>query len=372
MAAAMSLMTACGAQGGNDVSGTQGQPVGSAGQGSGDVAGQGSGNGAGEDDQSGAGEADRDGQDGAGEADQDGVGQDGGSGTGQDSQGTGGGAGGRDGSDAQAAGGADGAESNLPDYLQGVDLTGGEAVQHTFTEVTVHDPSVIKVDGTWYVFVLPTLLNMIMCAIIGYGFARYEFPLKKVMLGILIFSFIIPPQITMMPNYLLYNDLGILNSIKAFLLPALLGQGIKSQLYILIFFQFFRQIPQALIEAAKIDGCGHFKTFVRIAVPSAAPAILVVFLFSLVWYWNESYLTQLYVCGVLGNSDWNTLMVALKGFNDSYSQVGGSVTGEAMGSLNEGIKMAAAMLSILPVLLLYFVLQKQFVESVDRTGITGE
>ncbi len=219
---------------------------------------------------------------------------------------------------------------------------------------------------------LPTLLNMVMCAIIGYGFARYEFPLKKVMLGILIFSFIIPPQITMMPNYLLYNDLKILDSIKAFLLPSLLGQGIKAQLYILIFFQFFRQIPQALIEAAKIDGCGHFKTFVKIAVPSAAPAILVVFLFSLVWYWNESYLTQLYVCGVMGESYWNTLMVALKGFNDSYSQAGGSVTGEAMGSLNEGIKMAATMLSILPVLILYFVLQKQFVESVDRTGITGE
>lgn len=219
---------------------------------------------------------------------------------------------------------------------------------------------------------LPTLLNMVMCAIIGYGFARYDFPLKNVMLGILIFSFIIPPQITMMPNYLLYNDLNILDSIKAFLLPALLGQGIKAQLYILIFFQFFRQIPQALIEAAKIDGCGHFKIFLRIAVPTAAPAILVVFLFSLVWYWNESYLTQLYVCGVLGDSYWNTLMVALKGFNDSYSQSGGSVTGEAMGSLNEGIKMAATMLSILPVLLLYFVLQKQFVESVDRTGITGE
>lgn len=219
---------------------------------------------------------------------------------------------------------------------------------------------------------LPTLLNMVMCAVIGYGFAQYEFPLKKVMLGILIFSFIIPPQITMMPNYLLYNDLHILDSIKAFLLPAFLGQGIKAQLYILIFFQFFRQIPQALIEAAKIDGCGHFKTFFKIAVPSATPAILVVFLFSLVWYWNESYLTQLYVCGVLGDSYWNTLMVALKGFNDSYSQAGGSVTGEAMGSLNEGIKMAATMLSILPVLLLYFVLQKQFVESVDRTGITGE
>lgn len=218
----------------------------------------------------------------------------------------------------------------------------------------------------------PTLVNVVMCGVIGYGFARYDFPLKKVMLGILIFSFILPPQITMMPNYLLYNDMKILNSLAAFIVPSFLGQGLKSQLYILIFYQFFRQIPQTLIEAAKIDGCGHFKTFVRIAVPSATPAILVVFLFSIVWYWNESYLTQLYVCGILAGSDWNTLMVALKRFNDSYTSVGASVTGEAMGSLNEGIKMAATMLSILPVLLMYFVLQKQFVESVDRTGITGE
>lgn len=219
---------------------------------------------------------------------------------------------------------------------------------------------------------LPTLLNMIICAIVGYGFARYEFPLKKVFMGILIVSFIIPPQITMMPNYLLYNDLGILDSLKSFLLPALLGQGMKSQLYILIYYQFFKQIPQVLIEAAKIDGCGHFKAFVRIALPSAAPAILVVFLFSLVWYWNEAYLTQLYVCGVFGDGFWNTLVVALKGFNDSYTATGASITGETMGSLNEGIKMAATMLTILPVLILYFVLQKQFVESVDRTGITGE
>lgn len=133
MAAAMSLMTACGAQGGNDASGAQEQLAGSAGQGSEDGAGQDNGTG-------------------GSEAGQGGAGQDGGNGTGQDSQGTGEGAGGQDGSDAQAAGGAEGAESNLPDYLQGVDLTGGEAVQHTFSEVTVHDPSVIKVDGTWYVF----------------------------------------------------------------------------------------------------------------------------------------------------------------------------------------------------------------------------
>lgn len=218
---------------------------------------------------------------------------------------------------------------------------------------------------------LPTLLNVVVCSIIGYGFARYNFRGKKIMLGILIFSFILPAQVTMMPNYVWYSDLKILNSLNAFILPAALGQGLKSQIFILIFYNFFRQVPQALIEASKIDGAGHFKSFVKIALPSAAPAILVVFLFSIVWYWNESYLTQLYVCGAVSKSDWSTLVVSLKNFADSYTTQA-SVTGSGMVSLNESIKMSGTMLSILPLLIMYFVLQRQFVESLDRTGITGE
>lgn len=219
---------------------------------------------------------------------------------------------------------------------------------------------------------IPTIINICICAIVGYGFARFEFPGKKICMGILIVSFIIPPQITMMPNYVLYNDLKILESLKAFIIPSLLGQGLKAQLFILIFYQFFRQIPQALIEAAKIDGCGNFKSFFKIAIPSAAPAILVVFLFSFVWYWNESYLTQLFVSGMSGGGALRTLVVALSSFNESYGATAGTVTGESLGSLNEGIKMAATMLSILPLLIMYFILQRYFIESIDRTGITGE
>lgn len=219
---------------------------------------------------------------------------------------------------------------------------------------------------------VPTIINVIICSAVGYGFARYNFKGKTVMMGLLLFSFIVPPQITMMPTYVLYNNLGILNSIKAFIIPAIFGQGLKSPIFILIFYQFFRQVPKALIEAAKIDGAGHFKSFAKIAIPSAGPAILVVFLFSFVWYWNESYLTQLYVVGAFAqNSPWETLMVALKSFNDSYGTTS-SVAGSQMMNLNECIKMAATMLSILPLLIMYFVLQRNFVESVDRTGITGE
>lgn len=220
---------------------------------------------------------------------------------------------------------------------------------------------------------VPTLINVVICAIVGYGFARYEFPGKKVLMGLMIFSFIIPPQITMMPTYVFYTDMNIIGSLKAFIIPSLLGQGLKSQIFILIFWQFFRQIPQALIEAGKIDGAGHFKTFAKIGVQSAAPAILVVFLFSIVWYWNESYLTQLYVTGVTADagSSLTSLVVSLKTFESSYSTAA-SQSGGTMVSINENIKMAGTMLSILPLLIMYFVLQRQFVESVDRTGITGE
>jgi multiple sugar transport system permease protein len=222
---------------------------------------------------------------------------------------------------------------------------------------------------------VPTLINVVICSIVGYGFARYEFKGKKLMLGLLIFSFILPPQATMMPTYVFYTNLGLINSLKAFIVPALLGQGIKSQIFILIFYNFFRQIPKVLVEAAKIDGAGHFKIFMRIALPSAAPAILVVFLFSIVWYWNESYLTQLYVVGAFTSNStayhWSSLIVSLKTFEDSYNTAR-SATGSGMVDINESIKMAGTMLSILPLLLMYLVLQKQFVESVDRTGITGE
>jgi len=217
---------------------------------------------------------------------------------------------------------------------------------------------------------VPTLINVSIGAIVGYGFGRFDFKGKNIMMGLLIFSFILPSQITMMPTYVLYSDLKILGSLKAFIYPALLAQGINAPIFILIFYQFFKQVPKVLLEAAQIDGAGYFKSFLRISIPSAAPAILTVFLFSFVWYWNESYLTELYVCGLFKDSAWTTLVVELKNFATNYTAY--QTTGNTASNINESIQMAGTMLSILPVLLMYFVLQRYFVESIDRTGITGE
>ncbi len=217
---------------------------------------------------------------------------------------------------------------------------------------------------------LPTICNVLIGMIVGYGFARYEFKLKKLFMGILLFSYILPDQVTMIPTYVLYNDMGILGTLWTFVLPALFGNGINSAIFILIFYSFFKQVPKVLMEAAYIDGAGHFKAFFKIAIPSAVPAIITVFLFSFVWYWNESYLTEMYVQGLTTKSEWTNLVIQLKNFDSNYTTR--ATTGDMATSLNESVRMAATSLSILPLFLMYLVLQRQFIESIDRTGITGE
>lgn len=217
---------------------------------------------------------------------------------------------------------------------------------------------------------LPTLCNVVVCMAVGYGFACFEFKGKKLLMGLLIFSYILPRQVTMIPTYVLYNKTGIVGTLWAFILPAVFGNGLNSPIFVLIFYQFFKQVPRVLLEAARIDGAGYFKSFIKIAVPSAGPAILTVVLFSFVWYWNESYLTEMYVRGLSTKSIWTNLVVQLKNFDASFNTL--ATVGDTATSLNESVRMAATALSILPLLIMYFILQRYFVESIDRAGITGE
>ena len=181
----------------------------------------------------------------------------------------------------------------------------------------------------------------------------------------------------MIPQYVMYTNLGLIQTnpkvwgigVITFALPALLGQGLKSAIFILIFFQSFSMIPKELDEAAYIDGANSFKVFYKIAIPLSIPIIIVGFIFSFVWYWNETYLTSLYIPSA------HTLPMQLSAFAESFRNIyqsaggnGGSVTD----SLNEAIYMAGTLVSIMPLLLLYFVLQRWFVEGIDRAGLTGQ
>ncbi len=228
--------------------------------------------------------------------------------------------------------------------------------------------------GSIMISLIPTLIQLVVTMLVGYGFAVYEFKFKKTLLFLLLFSFVIPPQILMMPTYVLYNDLGLLGGLGAFIVPALFGQGIKSPIFILIFYHFFKQTPKSLYEAARVDGAGEWKIFRMVGVPMALPAIVIVFLFSFVWYWNETYLVNLYIGSVGGKGvNWTTILIQLQQFRSSYEQMYPvALNINTPNKWNEGVSMAGTVISILPLLITYFFLQRYFVESVDNSGITGE
>lgn len=216
------------------------------------------------------------------------------------------------------------------------------------------------------------VFQLIGCAIAGYGFARYRFPGYALLMIMLLFTFLVPPQSIVVPLFLLFSDLKMTNTYLPMLVPNLFGHGLRGALFVLVYMQFFRGLPHQMEEAAKIDGAGPLRTFVSIMMPMAKPAVLVVFLFSIVWHWNDSFFPNLY----LNKGDSYTLnqklgtMVVTKEKDDT----GISDPGDAIGQLptNHEKLMAGSFLAILPILLLYLFTQRYFVESVERTGIAGE
>jgi ABC-type sugar transport system, permease component len=213
---------------------------------------------------------------------------------------------------------------------------------------------------------VPALSATLSSAIIGYGFARYQFPFKRLWMILMIMTFIVPPQITMMPTFRLYAQYGLLGSIQTFIYPAILGHGLNGAIYILIFYSFFKMIPKSLEESAQLDGASAWKVFIKIAIPLATPAIIIVFLFSFVWYYNETFMSGLFLRG----SEFLTLPLRVEQFFINYTSL--YPEGSQARELMQVAKLAGNILAILPLLILYFFTQRHFVESIDRTGITGE
>ncbi|MEW6650935.1 MAG: carbohydrate ABC transporter permease [Chloroflexota bacterium] len=215
--------------------------------------------------------------------------------------------------------------------------------------------------------IIPSLIQTFVTSLVGYGLARYRFWGKNLVLLLILATFLIPPQNTVIPQMLTYKDQGLLGNPLALILPAMLAQGYKSAIFILIFYQSFLSLPKALEEAARIDGASDLRIFFTIAVPSALPAFIVSFIFSTVWYWNETFLTVIFLEGGV-----TTLPMQLSKFVQAYENLYPPGVVNIFDRLNEAVKMSGTFLNILPLLVIYFLLQKWFVESIERTGITGE
>jgi multiple sugar transport system permease protein len=215
-----------------------------------------------------------------------------------------------------------------------------------------------------YVAALPAACQTIASSLTAYGLSRFRFPGRSLIFILVVATVVIPPTTTMLPQFLMYNSLGLTGSVFAFILPALFGQGLRSGLMILVFYMIFNTIPKTLYEAALIDGAGAVRLFLRIGLPLVKSGIVIAFLFSFIWYWGDTTLTTIY----MGN-EISTLPMQLERFMQTFTRIYANNAGK---SLNEAVYMAGTLLSILPLLIFYFVIQKQFVQSVDKTGITGE
>lgn len=211
----------------------------------------------------------------------------------------------------------------------------------------------------------------IVSALTGFALSRYDFKFKKFWFVMIVLAFIIPTPVTMVPRLMMFVTAQEAMSIQLIgtALPqaamALLGQGVYSTVLILVFYTAFNMIPRVLDEAAQIDGASAIKVFWFVVVKMSATTILVVFLFSFVWNWNETYIT-----GTLMRNNIELLPAKLNMFNSEFDSLV-SAQGGAF-KLNEAYKMAATLISISPLLILYAFVQKQFIQGIENTGITGE
>ena len=245
------------------------------------------------------------------------------------------------------------------------------------------DPSFQKsiLNTLFYVIIgvpLVIIISLLIALLINFGKARifkafrvifYMPSVTNVVAVAVVWSYLYNPSLGLL-NYIL-NSLGfgsvpwlqdpVMAKISLIILAVCRAIGLN----MIIFIAAIKGISKTYYEAAQIDGAGYFGIFARIAVPMAGPAIIIVFLFSFVWYWNETYLAGLY----FGN-ELAILPLKLQQFVDSYNQL--YPPGSPGSQLNEAIKLAGTLLTIVPLLVLYFLLQRWFVEGIDRSGITGE
>jgi len=220
-----------------------------------------------------------------------------------------------------------------------------------------------------------TTLNLFVCSAVGYGFARFKFRERGILFALVIFTIIVPPQVISLPEYiyflrfdifgffstLLGGSLNFNNSLVPFILPAVFGQGLKTGLFIYIFRQFYRGMPVELEEAGYIDGCGTVKTYLHIMLPNAVPAFVTVGLLSFVWHWNEVFNQAQFMNA---NPTLSMRLVGIVGHITKSAQVTDI-------SYVTPTKYAGVALVILPLIVVYLIGQKFFVQSVERSGIVG-
>ena len=230
----------------------------------------------------------------------------------------------------------------------------------------------LKVDKSFLnsVFVtgVATIGHLLSCSLVAYGFARFEFRGKRILFGIVLLSIIVPIQTIIVPIYMIFGKIEWVGTYLPLIVPTFLGMGLKGGLFVFLFHQYFIKIPPSLEEAAALDGCNEFSTFFRIVLPTSKSTTLVCFILSVVWHWNDFFEPGIYI-----TSGEDYLMPQmLPSLYELFQSITQASSGEAINlalQYHEGVVMAATMLCVIPLLIIFFIFQRQFMQGIERTGM---
>ncbi|MGN0507030.1 MAG: carbohydrate ABC transporter permease [Lachnospiraceae bacterium] len=229
-------------------------------------------------------------------------------------------------------------------------------------------------------------VQMFVSAMVGYALARIDFPGAKLIFGLVLLAFLVPPQALLLSQYIHFKNFDVLGIITlltgstidlinkpvTLFLLALFGFGVNQSLFVFIFRQFFKNTPKELEEAALIDGCGFHRTYFSIMLPNAKPAIATVAVLGFVWNYGDTYYTGYfhpdgpYLSYILTN----TFQSANENFILSAMQEWYHLP-MASSFVFDAVKQAGALIYMLPLLIVYFIAQHWLVENIENAGIVG-
>lgn len=230
--------------------------------------------------------------------------------------------------------------SNYPRAMEKIGLDGSSVL-----------PRFPPLSNTIVITVLTIAGQILSCSMVGFGFARFRFRGRGPLFMLMLSTMMLPAQVTMIPVFILFRAAGLIDSFWPLVIPAWLA----SPFFVFMFRQFFAQIPEELIEAARIDGCGNWRIYWQLMLPLSGPVIAIVAIYTFLGAWNDFLGPLIY----LNSPDNRTLALALNSFKGQY------------GNSDAHLLMAASVVCMLPCVILFFAAQRYFVESVATSGLKG-
>ncbi len=195
-----------------------------------------------------------------------------------------------------------------------------------------------------------TIGTILSCAVVAYGFARLRFPGRDLLFTLTLATLMIPAIVTLIPTFLLFKTFGLIGSYAPLIAPRFFGDAF----FIFMLRQFFKSLPEELADAARVDGASEFRIFWQIMLPLVQPALIVVGVFTFLWTWHDFFGPLIYL------SDSNQFPLSL-----------GLFAFRAQRTTEWGLMMAGSVLATLPLVIIFFIAQKYFIEGIKLTGVKG-